>query len=197
VKWVGGMHWSESSRAWLGFFRTLTDGRVLCRHEMTWLRATPENAARDIKAFCRERTIALSFVVAQPALFPTKQSRGETVSETFSRNGVPMVKGDSDRINGWSRMRSWLHPKPMADGTESPSLLIHADCTYLLRTLPVLVMNSDNPDDVDETPEEFPANGVRYFVMSRPMPNKTTPAELPEGAIGHELRSLRAELSTY
>lgn len=189
------MHWSYASKAWCGLFATLADGRSMVRHELTWIRTPPEEAAQDLKHFCKANQIKLNYVVAQPDIFPSKSGRGETVSETFSRCGVPMQKGDDDRLNGWSRVRSWLQPTKREDGSASPSLIIHADCKYLIRTLPALVSASDNPDDVDESPEEFPANGVRYYVMSRPMPNEVSPKELPEGAIGHDLRALRQELS--
>lgn len=196
MKWTAGMHWAYSSKAWCGLFATLRDGRVMCRHELTWIRTPPEQAARELKAFCAARKIQLNGVVAQPEIFPKPTGpRGETVSETFQRAGVPMRRGDGDRLNGWSRVRSWLQPIPHADGTVGPSLLFHKECVYLLRTLPTLVSAGDNPDDVDECPDEFPANGVRYFVMSRPMPNEMTPQELPDGAIGHELRALREELA--
>ena len=196
MKWAAGLHWSYSSKAWCGFFATLTDGRVMCRHEMTWIRTPPEQAAKELKQFAKARNITLSSVVAQPEIFPKPSGRGETVSETFQRAGVPMRKGDGDRLNGWSRVRSWLQPIEQANGIVGPSLLIHADCKYLLRTLPALVSSTEDPDDVDESPEEFPANGVRYYVMSRPMPNELTPSELPEGAIGHDLRALREELAS-
>lgn len=198
MTWGAGLHWAYSAKAWCGLFATLPDGRLLCRHELTWIRTPPEQAARDLVAYCRERRIVLSSVVAQPEIFPKPHARGETVSETFSRIGVPMWRGDDDRLNGWSRVRSWLQPIAQANQTVAPSLLFHADCRYLLRTLPTLVSRTDVPDDIDPSPEEFPANGVRYYVMSRPMPNHQTPTELPEGAIGHELRTLRAELAaTY
>lgn len=195
MKAIGGMYWSGSAKGWLGYFATMADGRVLCRHEQTFTRVTPEDAAKQIKSFCASKGVELKYVIAQPGLFPSKDARGETVSETFTRNGVPMVKGDDDRINGFSRVRSWLQPIKQQDGHVAPSLLIHADCQYLLRTLPTLISSPTDPDDVDESPEEFPTNGVRFFVMSRPMPTHAEPPDLPEGAIGHELRTLRAKLA--
>ena len=194
--WAAGMHWSASSDAWCGLFHALPDGRVLLRHELTWLRTVPEVAALELRAFVKEQKITLAYVVADPKLFPKKKAKGETVSETFSRAGLPMMKGDDDPINGWSRVRSWLQPMARRDLPPSPSLLIHSDCAYLIRTLPTLVSASENEDIVDDTPDSYPARGVMYYVMSRPMPTKDAVVELPKGAIGHELRELRAELAS-
>lgn len=189
----GGMHWSFTNRAWCGIFVPLADRRVVVRHELTWIRTTPEIAAVELKAFCVERDYQMGYVAADPKLFPAAKAIGETVSETFQRGGVPMLKGDGDRVNGWSRVRSWLQPAKMLDGSVSPSLLIHSDCRYLIRTLPTLVSATDNPDDVDETPDEYPAKGVLYYVMSRPMPKLTEAPELPKDAIGHWVEELRRE----
>lgn len=189
----GGLHWSFTNRAWCGLFVPLSDQRVLIRHELTWIRTTPEMAAKELKAFCASKNYQLGYVVADPHLFPKPKGLGETVSETFSRSGIPMLKGDADRINGWSRVRSWLQPATMLDGSLSPSLLIHADCKYLIRTLPTLVSATENPDDVDETPDEYPAKGVLYYVMSRPMPKLMDTPALPPDAIGHWVNELRQE----
>ncbi len=133
-------------------------------------------------------------MVADPKLFPKPNARGETVSETFQRAGVPMIHGDPDAINGWTRLRSWMQPIPQKDGTVAPSLLVHPDCALFLRTVPTLIADAKNADDIEDTPDANPAKGARYFVMSRPMPSKDEPVTLPDGAIGHSLRALRAEL---
>jgi hypothetical protein len=197
VTWGAGLHWSYSNRAWCGLFAALADGRILCRHELTWLRTPPEVASKELAA--RVKPLEFSSCIAQPDLWPKPDEVGETIAETFSRAGVPMRRGIDDRINGWSRVRSWLVPREWTDADgkafTSPSLLIHPDCAYLLRTLPTLIEDSAAPDDIPETPEAFPANGLRYFAMSRPMPKPAEAKDLPPGAIGHSLRSAREELA--
>jgi len=161
---AGGMRWSYSARAWLGVFESLPNGRTLCTRELTWLHKTPEDVAEQIAA------LKLDYVVAQPEIFPKSHERGETVSETLSRAGVPMRKGSSDRLACWSRLHSWLHVRRWPDGTLGPALLIDASCKRLIRTLPSLVRDENEPDDVDETTDEYAAMGVAYYAMSRPSP---------------------------
>ena len=192
---AGGLRWIMSERAWLGVFEAQPNGRILCRHELTWRGITPERAAEAIKS------LKLSYVVAQADIFPKLQERGETVSETFQRCGVPMRKGSADRLALWSRLRSWLAVRKWADGTEGPGLLLHADCKFLIRTLPTLVESDTEPDDVAETPDEYPAMGVALYVMARPTPwlaPQTTndPDPLSGAYLWNELRSggdLKAE----
>jgi hypothetical protein len=178
----------------------MRDGRYLLRHELTWLHKAPEIAAADITRFVKAQKIDLQYVAANPDLWPKKGKSGQTVCETFQRAGVPMVKGSDDRINAWARLRSLIAERQWVDRTvpsgfiASPSLLIHPDCKYFLRTFPTLVSDQTNPDDVQESTDEYPALGASYWAMTRPAPEAEPEPELPPGAIGHDLRKLRAEL---
>lgn len=200
IQWYGGLHWAYAARAWLGLFAMQSDGRALLRHELTFFRQTPEVAAKVMTAFLKTHGIPrLVDTIAQPEIFPkNKQARGETVSETFRTHGIYLSPGDKDRVNGWARIRSWLDVREFRDDSgEVPkkyaaaSLTIHASCTYFLDTFLTLVSDRKKPDDVEECTDEFPANGLRYFVMSRPLPPTQIVKRLPEGAIGHEIEELR------
>lgn len=203
VQWYAGMHWAYAARAWIGFFAMQSDGRAMLRHELTFIRTTPEVAAREILEFLRVRGIPrLIDCVAQPSIFPAgPKARGETVSETFRARGIYLSPGDKDRVNGWARIRSWLAVREFRDDDHevpkiyaAPSLTIHPSCTYFLDTFLTLISDKTNQDDVEETPDEFPANGLRYFVMSRPLPPTQIVRQLPEDAIGHEIDAIRRSL---
>lgn len=199
ISYCAAMHWSYSARAWCGIFAGLSDGRVLLRHEITWLRVTPEDAAPDLKNKLSEFGIGipreaaklglppLRYVVAQADIFPhERRSVGETISETFSRAGIPMRQADIDEINGWNRLRSWLRSREHEDKTTNPptkftgpSLVIHPDCKYFLRTFPTLVSDEKEPDLIVETTDAYPANAARYWAMSRPAPTVKAPPPPP------------------
>ena len=168
--WAAALRWSMSERAWCGFFRSLQDGRILCRYELTWVGKSPELAATNLKAFCSDRRIFPGYYVAQAAIFPKEREVGETVSETLSRAGLPMREGSKDRLACWARVRSWLEPRVWPDGKTSPALIVHEDCKFLIETLPTLVKSETEPDDVAEVPDEYPAMGLALYAMSRPSP---------------------------
>lgn len=181
----------------MGFFATMTDGRALLRHELTWIRQTPEEAALDVRAHLEQWKIpALSYTVANPELFPSPGDSGPTDAETFRRAGLVLRRGSSDRLNGWSRLRSWLQPYQGI-----PNLRIHASCTYFLNTFPTLTSDPQQPDDLLAVPgDDYPANGARYYVMSRPVLPKAYTPPLPDDAVGHwvqEVRQLAVESSPY
>lgn len=191
IQWAAAMFWSYSARAWCGIFAHLPNNHAIVRHELTWITTPPERAAKDLAAFLKTRKIELSYLVAQPKIFPKPDEYGETVSETFSRAGIPMRRGHDDPIAGWQRVRSWLD---VDDGV--PRLTIHRSCRQLLRTLPTLVSASSNPDDIDDVPDAYPARAVSYWAMSRPSAAEPDEPELPDGAIGHDVNELRNRLQT-
>lgn len=194
TKWIGAMRWSQTERGWFGAIASLPDGRALVRHEVTWRNTSPENAALDLKRKMREWQIPeFAYIVANAEIFPGPKSTGRTVSEKFVLTGLRMRQGDEDRINGWSDLRSWLEPRVWPGHVTSPSLLIHRDCRRLLDTLPTLAADKHEPDDIVQTPDEYPASALRCYVMSRPKPWEQTEPELPPDAIGHWVNELRAE----
>jgi hypothetical protein len=108
-----------------------------------------------------------------------------------------LERGSDDRLNGWATVRAWLSVREFnaADGVtfRSPALLIHPSCDRFLRTITTLVADAKDSEDVEPTPDEFPAAAIRRLVMQRPMPAKGAPPALPPGAIGHEIEQLRRE----
>jgi hypothetical protein len=184
------MYWSQTEPAWMGVFIGLPDGRQYCRYELTWRGTPPEDAAKDIAEFRRRVVPSLGAVWAQPSLWPEKVT-GPSIAAVFAYAGVTLRKGNDDRVNGWSRLRSWLRPRAYGDDW-SPGLIVHPVCTRLIRTLPSLVAAPGDPDDVQDSPLAFPAHAVRFFLMGQPPPWQPVPAPEPGpdtwGAVLHKFR---------
>lgn len=201
ILWGGGLRWSYNTRAWFGAIASMSDGRLLCRHELTWIRTEPDIAAKEILAKLAEwRIPALSGgVYANAELWPTDPGKPSD-SEAFtsaklpsSDARLPLNKGATDRVNGLSCVRKWLSVREQRDGTLGPSLLIHPDCKQLIRTLPVLVSDRLNVDDVEVCAEENPVIGLMHYLMSRPMPTLEIPEPPPgPGTWGHALAHVYA-----
>jgi hypothetical protein len=185
------MHWAQSTRGWFGAFATLPHGRALLRRELTFLHTSPEDAAEQITRACADWKIELRYTVLDPKQFPATNEPGETVSETFSRNGVGVRRGSTDRLASWSRLRSWLRVRDWPDGVRGPSLLIHLDCRVFLRLLPTLIEDPTDRDDVLVTTDEYPARAASYFVMSRPLPQRDIVEPFPKGSLGYEVEEMR------
>lgn len=125
----------------------------------------------------------ISRTIGDPSMWAKDGHMGESYEETFRKNGVRMIQADNERVMGWGRFRHWLqrHPEGGAWMMWSP------DCPYAIRTIPALVMDTSNPDDVDTDGEDHAADADRYGIMARPTPTRFRHTPLPTlpGAIKH------------
>lgn len=86
--------------------------------------------------------------------------------ETFALNGISIVKGDNQRIPGWTRLREYLQPRKF--GEEEVSWLhISTDCSNLVRTLPSLVHDDLRVEDVADGMEDHAPDALRLGLQSR------------------------------
>ena len=107
----------------------------------------------------RDRPLAPSIARATWARASPKPSRATT---------SPCQAGDNARTLGWQRLRHWLVPAP--DGI--PWLTIDPSCRYLRRTLPGLISDVRDPEDVNTEGDDHAADALRYGLMSRPSPTE-------------------------
>jgi PBSX family phage terminase large subunit len=73
---------------------------------------------------------------------------------------VPLKKTNKDRISGWSVVHDWLSIAP--DGL--PYLLITENCVDLINTLPQLVYDENNVEDVNTNGDDHWADALRYML---------------------------------
>lgn len=84
----------------------------------------------------------------------------------------PLIKADNNRIVGWGQVREYLKPY-MREGQVTANLQVFSTCTECIRTIPSLIHDENNPEDVDSDGEDHVGDEVRYAVMSRPTPKMT------------------------
>jgi phage terminase large subunit len=145
-------------------------GRWYLEHEYVFSRTLAADVAREIGRRTKDLGVKVQYTVADTAMWTPDGTVGESMAETFQRNGVPLVKADKRRVGtmdrplGWQRFRHWLKDAP--DGV--PWLTVSPECAYTVRTIPALVSDKTRPEDVDSDGEDHAADALRYFVMSRP-----------------------------
>ncbi len=168
----------------------LWDGHAYVRHEWLPVRVINSDQAKGIVAKTKDWHIGrVRMTVADTSLWTPESDTGESAAETFGRYGVPLLQANKDRVNGWARLREWLQLAP--DGR--PWLQVHPDCTYLARTLPSLVSDRTRPEDVDTDGEDHAADALRYFVQSRPSPERSANRSItpPEGSPAYYMAQMR------
>lgn len=113
--------------------------------------------------------------IGDPSMWAKDGHTGESYQETFRRNGVHMMKSDNDRVQGWGRLRHWYSKHPEGGSW----LMYHPDCVYAIRTIPSLVHDDNDPDDLDTGGDDHAADADRYGVMARPTPTTSRFRTLP------------------
>ena len=108
--------------------------------------------------------------VADPAIWDA--SRGESISETAAKYHIHFDKGDNRRMAGWMQ----VHYRLQFDENGYPMMYIFRNCEGFIRTMPLLMYDEHNPEDLDTGMEDHIADETRYFCMARPIKPKR-PAE--------------------
>lgn len=164
------------------WFACMTDGSALGIQEWSFSQMLPKDVAKGIKS--RSRGMKVSFSVGDPQMW--KEHSGESIAETFERNGVPMIEADNERIPGWVRVHTLL--RDTIDDGFGPRPLLQfyvgengEGCPVIARTMPEMVVDPRNPEDMLTTGvEDHGPDTVRYFAMSRAAPSKEDRPGVPE-----------------
>lgn len=169
VQWFRSMDWGYVNPGCVLWWACLPDGIYYVRYEMKFSHATIEEVATDIKNKTSDNGIYdIRYTAADPALWQPAGTTGEAMNETFVKHGVPLMKAHNDRPNGWQRIREMFRLRE--DG--NPTIIIHPECRYLIRTIAAAISAKNDPEDVDTTLDDHAIDTLRYGAMSRPAPTK-------------------------
>lgn len=104
--------------------------------------------------------------IAPPDMWNRRQETGRSAAEIFMEYGVPLVRAANERVQGWYDVKDWL--KLRADG--KPGVMLFTSCVHLARSIPLLLHDEKNPNDVAKNPHEFThaPDALRYFCAARP-----------------------------
>lgn len=177
------------------WFACLPDGSIVVFKEYVFRDTVPELVAAEIKR--RSEGMKIRYTVADPAVWA--EHSGPSIAERFAAAGVGMIEGDREREPGWITVHTWLRDT-VNDGTgERPKLQVlrggRADglgCPLLIRSMPQMVINEKNPEDMKTKGVEDDApDCLRYGLMSRPSASKLPMADPSTQWIRRELAKQR------
>jgi hypothetical protein len=165
TSWFCSMDWGFNAPGVVLWWAHIGDSHWHIVRELKFQHETAETVALRWKALMKELSLKrVSYVAADPSMWAkTGHGRGESIAETLIRHGLPMLKGDNDRKNGWQRCHELLRLAP--DGR--PWLTVDVKCVYGLRSLPAQVSEKKDPDDVNTGGDDHWVDAWRYGAMSR------------------------------
>lgn len=178
--------WGYAKPYAVGWYAIDFDGRLYKYRELYgWggkpdvgSRVDPEDVAKKMLEIEREAGENIRFRVIDDAVFGSKQDNSPSIGEQFARAGVywqPVGKGKGSRISGKLEMHYRLKVPDDYDPYKPethPMLIFFETCVHTVRTIPVLLLDENNPEDVDTDMEDHAYDETRYACMSRPMASK-------------------------
>lgn len=132
------------------------------------LRWTATRVAKEILRV--EKGEKMTYSVIDPSAYSNQS--GPSHAERMASEGVLFQKADNNRIGGWDMVRDRLcgiDGDPDVDyGVGTPMWYCFKTCVHIIRTLPALQHDLNNPEDCDTNGEDHGPDALRYGLMSRP-----------------------------
>lgn len=165
------------------------DGTVWVYREYYWTGRDSDEHAEEIWKLSREQNLngdwlndeGYKYSVMDAAAW-AKMGMPETTAEVYLRKwaeldnkyGVEsasaLIESDKHRVMGWDMVHSYLR----WDDKQNSKIKIMDNCPNLIRTLPILIYDDKNKDDVDSDGEDHAADELRYFLQT--LRDQKTPA---------------------
>ena len=119
----------------------------------------------------------IAYGILDPAAFAVIS--GPSIAETMLRSKVVFRRADNIRVSRDKRMGGWDQLRNRLKGDEDGNAMIFVmeHCRDLVRTLPMMVHDQHNPEDLDTDSEDHAVDECRYACMSRPFTQITLDLE--------------------
>lgn len=171
--------WGHAKPYSVGWYAIDFDGRMYKYRELYGWGGKPDAGTREDPEDVANRIIKLEdiekirFAVADDAIFGGRQDNSKSIAEQVNEvlwaakhtSFQPVGKGPGSRKSGKLEVHHRL--KIQEDG--QPMLVIFNTCTHTIRTIPNLIVDSHDPEDVDTDMEDHAYDETRYACMARPM----------------------------
>lgn len=181
-----GMDWGYSRPFSVGWYAVDHEKRIYRIRELYGCTGTPNEGVkweparlaqkiREIESQdpnLKDRTIV---GIADPAIFASDGT--ESIASVMERNRVYWRPGDHQRIAGKMQM----HHRLAFDLGGRPMLYVFDTCKHFIRTIPALVYDETDVEDIDTDGEDHIYDECRYICMAHPISRPAKIAEKPLG----------------
>ena len=159
--------WGYSSNACCLWFAIDWDNNLWVYRELYTKKITADEFAK--KVLEAEQGEFMRYGVLDSSTWAKRGDVGPSIAETMIQEGCkwrPSDRSPKSRINGKLEIHKRLK---VHEKDNEPTLKVFSNCVNLIRTLPLLPLDKNNPEDVDTDAEDNAYDALRYGCMSRPM----------------------------
>lgn len=135
----------------------------------TGLKQDPTAVARKIRDIENQLEKGNSiYGIADPAIWDESHGRDGTIITLFEKEGVFFSKGKHDRLSG----KMQVHYRFAFDEMGKPMAYVFNTCKHFIRTIPNLVYDLHNVEDINTMQEDHDYDAMRYLFMENPIAPK-------------------------
>jgi hypothetical protein len=159
--------WGYSSPACCLWIAVDFDNNLFVYRELYTQKVTADLFAR--KVLEAEQGEYIRYGVLDSSTWARRGDIGPSIAETMILEGCrwrPSDRSPRSRVAGKLELHKRFRPD---EETGYPSLFILDNCVNLIRTLPMLPVDKNNPEDVNTHAEDHAYDALRYGCMSRPI----------------------------
>jgi hypothetical protein len=157
--------WGYSSAACVLWMAVDYDNNFWVYREHYTQRVTADVFAKQVME--KEHNEYVRYGILDSSTWARRGDAGPSIAETMIREGCkwrPSDRSPRSRVAGKLELHKLLTKD---QDTGQPKLKIFSNCTNLVRTMPMLPVDKNNPEDVDTHAEDHAYDALRYGVMSR------------------------------
>ena len=161
--------WGYSSPACVLWFAIDFDNNLWIYRELYTQKVVADIFARQVLDM--ERGEYIRYGILDSSTWAKRGDVGPSIAETMITAGCrwrPSDRSPRSRINGKLELHKRFSVRDKGN-EKKPSLFIFDNCINLIRTLPLLPCDKNNPEDVDTHTEDHAYDALRYGCMSRPI----------------------------
>ena len=136
------------------------------------LRRSNQNVSEAAKLIVentgKDERISVTF--APPDMWNRQKDSGKSMAELYMTNGVPIIKANNNRVQGWLQVKEFL-----MDGEDGqPGLVVFNTCKGLISDMQAIQADEINPNDCAKQPHDIThgPDSLRYFCISRTLPGE-------------------------
>lgn len=180
-----GFDWGYTKPFSVGWYAVDNDGRLYRIREYygctgvpnEGLKLTAREVARKIKEIeaedqnLKDRNI---YAVADPAIFA--ENGGASIADDMAKEGIYWNKADHTRIAG----KMQCHYRLAFDSDGLPMFYTFKTCKHFIRTIPDLVYDEANVEDINTNTEDHIYDEWRYVCMENPIARRINSLALPK-----------------
>lgn len=153
---------NPSAVYWLAL---LNSGFVICYRELWETKLRFDQLALKVAALTTEAE-EIECGVFDPSICSKESESGNTFEQAFQSVEIPIIAGNNKRLEGANLFHRYLDPfEDPNTGRLISRFIVTENCTNLIRTMPELIHDTINVEDVLKKGDDHGYDAVRYGLM--------------------------------